>query len=176
MLRVTTMQRSRCWIGLATLAAALTLVGCTSDDDAGHEHGDHELEMVDASYPEAECPDDTPEFAIDMKAEGRDHHVVGRLIDADPAPPLIYNNDWEVGFEDAAGMPIEDAMLTMARPYMPVHGHDGFYTPIVTPLNEPGQFSVERLNLWMRGPWEVQLTVASESAGDDYIVFKVCIE
>jgi hypothetical protein len=163
-------------MGLAVLAGALALSGCGSDDDAADMHGEH-LMQEDASYPEAMCPEDTPEFAIDMKAMGRDHHIVGRLVDATPAPPLIYNNDWVVAFEDAAGSPIEDVEITMARPFMPVHGHDGFYTPIVTPVDgEPGQFKVDRLNLWMRGPWLIQLTVSSESAGDDYIEFQVCIE
>ena len=66
--------------------------------------------------------------------------------------------------------------LADATPFMPVHGHDGFYDPVVTALDEPGQFQVDDLNLWMVGPWEVRLMVESETAGGDYIVFHVCVD
>jgi len=143
--------------------------GDDSDDGMGHPH-------VDGSLPEAPCPEETPEFRIGLQATGEEGSIVAELIDADRVPPRKDENDWTIEFQDPDGNALEDAELTMARPFMPVHGHDGMYPPEVDPLDNPGQFQVDNLNLWMTGPWQVQLTVASESAGDDYVVFHVCVD
>jgi hypothetical protein len=67
-------------------------------------------------------------------------------------------------------------VLTKARAFMPVHGHDGIVPPTLERLAEPGRVRVRGLNFNMRGPWEVQLTLSSASAGDDYVVFHICVQ
>ncbi|HTU61828.1 MAG TPA: hypothetical protein VMF89_25400, partial [Polyangiales bacterium] len=114
-------------------------------------------------------------FALGMQAEGELGHITGTLIDASKKPPLRYINDWTVEFVDGAGQPIEDVAIRMARPFMPVHGHDGNLAPKVR-MVQPGRFEVDDLNLHMRGPWEIQFQLRSASAGDDYVVFHVCVE
>ena len=135
--------------------------GVQSDEDAGA----------------APCPPETPEFRIGLEAQGEDGFVSARLVEAAPAPPQKYLNDWTVDLETLGGAALDDGEITMARSFMPVHGHDGTFPPVITPLDEAGRFQVDDLNLWMRGPWQIQLWVSSQSAGgDDYIVFNVCIE
>jgi len=159
------------------LLALSVLAACGDDDDGDDSAGGMAHPHVDGgSYPEAPCPESTPEFRIGLQATGEEGAVVAQLIDADHIPPRKNRNDWTIDLLNADDMALEDAELTMARPFMPVHGHDGIYEPEVTALDEPGRYQVDGLNLWMTGPWQVQLTVASESAGDDYIVFNVCVD
>ena len=128
------------------------------------------------AFPFVPCPDDLDAFSIGMEATGEDGAVMARLLDASPAPPEKFTNDWTLEFVDAEGGAIEDLEITMARPWMPAHQHDGTFAPVIEGLDDPGTFQVDDLNLWMRGHWEVQIDVSSASAGDDYIVFDVCIE
>ena len=169
-MRVVKRPRSIGWlVALSMCAACGDDGGDDSADEMTHPH-------VDGSFPEAPCPENTPEFRINLQATGEEGAVVAQLIDADHIPPRKNRNNWTIEFLDTDDMALEDAELTMARPFMPVHGHDGIYEPEVTALDEPGRYQVDGLNLWMTGPWQVQLTVASESAGDDYIVFNVCVD
>jgi hypothetical protein len=132
---------------------------------------------VDASLAPCEGrTDKASSFELGTEAIGLSRLVSSRLVAADPAPPERYLNDWTLDFFDDEGTPIEDIQITMARSFMPTHGHDGTFAPTVTKLSEPGRFEVAKLNLWMRGPWLVQLNVSSPQVGDDYIEFSVCID
>lgn len=162
----------------AAFAFAILAAGCGDDSDAnddhahnGHEHdgGGHEPEPVP-------CPASTPEFKLNLEATGEDGNVTARILEADYIPPRKGTNDWQVVFLDADGNPLEDVEVTKAEPFMPVHNHDGRYPPTMTALDDPGTFEFESINMHMGGPWEMRFTVESESAGDDYIVFHVCVE
>jgi hypothetical protein len=158
----------------AVAATGLALAACGSEpaEDAAYDAGS------DASSAQAplRCGDDVPPFALPMSAPGGEGKLSAALLAATPAPPEKYLNDWTLELRDAQGKPVSDATITMARPFMPAHGHDGTFAPTVSAGDGPGRFEVKKLNLWMRGPWEVQLSVSSPSLGDDYIVFQVCIE
>jgi YtkA-like len=164
------------------LSVALLLVSACGDDAAKEppesesasagEHA-HDDEEEDTAFEG--CPDATPEFAIGMQAEGMLGHITGTLLGASNVPPLRYLNDWRVEFVDAAGEPVEDVEVRSARPFMPVHGHDGNVKPVVH-TEEPGRFSITGLNLNMRGPWEIQFQLRSARAGDDYVVFHICVQ
>jgi hypothetical protein len=67
-------------------------------------------------------------------------------------------------------------VITKARPFMPVHGHDGIVVPTLELLPEPGRVRMRGLNFNMRGPWQVQLSLSSPSARDDYAVFYLCVQ
>jgi hypothetical protein len=162
---------------LGWLLCALLTFACGDDGEGDEPVAGSAAPLLDGGmYPAAPCPESTPEFRINLEAEGEDGKVVARLLDADNIPPRQFQNDWTIEFNTPGGEPIEDLELVDATPFMPVHGHDGVYPPEVTLLDEPGQFQVDNLNLWMIGPWEVRLRVESESAGDDYIVFHVCVK
>jgi hypothetical protein len=166
--RRTPFERSLLW---------LVLAGCGDGGDRPM------LAPTDASVPEGDanltadyqgCEGLAP-FALGMVVRGQAGKLEAVVVDATPAPPERYRNDWVVTLRSADGGALDDVSLTEARPFMPLHGHDGGVAPVITKLSEPGQFQLERLNLSMRGAWEIQLTASSPSAGDDYIVFHVCV-
>jgi hypothetical protein len=158
-------------------------LGCGGDNAAGDAKPDAAAEpsQPDAgSYDDEEaafmgCPDTTPAFSLGMQAKGRDGHIVAALIEASNAPPLRFLNDWTIELRDAAGTPLSDVSIKSARPFMPVHGHDGNVQPTVKPLAAPGRFAIDSLNFNMRGPWEIQLSLHAPSVGDDYVVFQICV-
>lgn len=184
--------------GLLSLGLGLTTFGC--DDEGGavredvdgsmdHDHGDHDHDAGgdrehdgggDAGHMHGDagrvesCGDDIPAFEEGLEVHSA--NLLVRLVSAEYNPPQKYENDWVVLVANHDGTPIEDAQLTDVEAFMPVHGHDGKYPPTVNPVEgEPGQFKLDDLYFTMEGPWEVRFTVSSESAGDDYVVFEVCV-
>lgn len=166
------------------LVLALAACGGAAAPPDPHEHpavdAGQDADEEPAADGEAEaafegCPDSVPPFALGMQARVVEGSIHASVIEASPAPPMRYLNDWTVELSDAQGNALEDVRIESARPFMPVHGHDGNLQPKVRALSEPGRFSVADLNLFMRGPWEIQLRLHAESAGDGYVVFDVCV-
>lgn len=120
------------------------------------------------------CGADIPTFKLGLEADGEQGRYTAKIVDAMPAPPKQYRNAWVLDFLDAVGEPASDLVIDKVRPWMPSHAHDGRIVPKVEAAEAPGSFSVTDINMWMPGPWEVQLTV-NGSAGDDYVVFRVCV-
>lgn len=148
-------------VWLVTLA-----LSCCGGTPSEHEHDEGA-----AAYEG--CPASTPPFVLGMETLGRDGRIRARLRHAEPAPPARYRNDWEVEFLTPLGERAGDVSLVHARPFMPVHGHDGNVQPTLRALGD--QVAIDYLNLNMRGPWEIQLTVSSPTLGNDEIVFHVCV-
>jgi hypothetical protein len=193
------MSKSRRWTNLlpAATLAALALLGCgedppaTSSNPIGGEGG-----AGSSALPVVPCPQDTPAFGagpdgIGLEAVGAKQTVSARIIAAKPLSPERYENDWSVALLDAQGAPLPDAEITSACAFMRVHGHYELARS-VTRLSDPSTFELKALNLSMRGPWEVELTVTSPSLtgtadaytecdrrnrapGADKIVFHTCI-
>ena len=152
-------------------APAAEMADAGVDEDAGEEvAADGEVEAQFEG-----CPDSVPPFALGMQARVVEGRIHAKLVTASPAPPMRYLNDWTVALTDADGEALEDVRIESARPFMPVHGHDGNLEPTLRAASDPGTFSIADLNLFMRGPWEIQLRVHSDSAGDGYVVFDVCV-
>lgn len=149
------------WVALGALG-----LGCSGAEETPPPHS--HTHTVD---PCAGVPD----FSLFMVATGEQGAIKGVLVSASPAPPERYENDWTVEFRDASDEPLGDVELTMAEPFMPAHNHDGTFAPVVAPLEAPGRFEIQDLNLWMPGLWEIRFTVESASAGSDYVVFEACI-
>jgi hypothetical protein len=155
------------------LASGLAWAGC-GDGDA--PRGALPETEADAEVPaDYEGCDELEPFALGLTARGEENTLEAEVLEAAPAPPRRYRNDWIVQLRAADGSALEDVELTHARPFMPVHGHDGGIAPVIHALSEQGKFRIERLNFSMRGPWQVQLTASSPSRGNDYIVFHVCV-
>ena len=149
------------------LLLALSLWSC---GDAGDDQSE---QPVEEGSMYAGCPETTPTFAIDMEAAGTAGRIRARLRAASPAPPARYRNDWRVDFLNAQGEVLTDVTILRARPFMPVHGHDGNVQP--TWRAQGSEFALDYLNLNMRGPWEIQLGVRSAALGEDAMVFHVCV-
>jgi hypothetical protein len=158
-------------------------IGCgseNSDDNNAADGGGGAAEAAvedDAGFPifQIPCPAGTPTFEEGLRVLGNEKHISAKLISAQPSSPQLFENNWVFEFIDAAGNPISDVKLVDARPFMPVHGHDGGFPPEWMALTEPGRVRVDRINLKMSGPWEVTLKVSSQSVGSDSIVVNVCV-
>lgn len=157
----------------SAFAFGLCIAACSDSGDAKSES--------DAPSPESAefegCPDDIPTFELGMSVTSQDGSVRAKLLKAKPAPPARFFNDWTVAFSGADDAPLEGASLKSARAFMPVHGHYGKPDPTLTPHDDdPSVVDLAALNLFMRGPWEITLSVSSLSAGDADLVFHVCVE
>jgi hypothetical protein len=166
------------------VAAVLIAVSCNDDaaqpsmspEPDGDGAVDEDAGDIDASLsPCADRMDTAEYFELGLESVGTSGLITAKLVAADPAPPERYLNDWTIEFLDEEGELVTDAEITMARPFMPKHGHDGTFAPTVTEL-EPGRFEITRLNLWMRGGWLIQVQVSSPEIGSDYIEFSTCID
>lgn len=168
---------------LFALAAVSALAcACGNDDgpgasmpDAGGCPPSTEMGPGGHCFERVPCPDTIPEFVLGLRAEGAGAGHVAELVDANPSPPRLRYNEWVIELTGTGGDPLDDAAITDAESFMVAHNHDGYVAPIVTPEPEPGRFRVERINLWMPGPWEVRFWTRAAD-GDDYIVFDVCVE
>lgn len=153
--------------GLCSCLVA-SLVAC--GDDAGDAPNEEGAEFEG-------CPDSIPEFSHGMSAATEDGDIQAVLREASPSPPARFFNHWTVELTRADGSALEEGSVGGVRAFMPVHGHYGTPDPRVRRRDdEPAVFDIEKLNLFMRGPWEVTLTVSSASGGDAAIVFEVCVE
>lgn len=105
-----------------------------------------------------------------------------RLMDSNPAPPSKGDNIWSLDLTDPAGATAAGLGLSL-RAFMPDHGHGSPVKPEVTD-NGDGTYTIDPVNLFMPGYWEVSLTVvdlgATESPDDDIdldsVMFKFCVE
>ncbi|MDD9942162.1 MAG: FixH family protein [Myxococcales bacterium] len=149
-------------------ASAALLGACTSADEPTDTSP-----SGDAGPLHAECSG-AEDFEIGLHKPGMADSLHMRVLDAVPARPEKFENDWliEVGDDDG---PIEAAEITV-EPYMPTHGHDGTFAPEVSPMDEAGQYAIDRINLWMAGPWEVRFMIRIGDTEVDRIVYDVCIE
>jgi hypothetical protein len=155
----------------AWIALGGALAGCPGGGgpDAGDQDGG---ESDDGG---AYCPAGSPMVHFESEAVSDNGKVTARLVDTKPAPPQRYYNDWTVDFLDADGKPLDDMQITKVRSYMPVHQH-GVVSQKIVKLSEPGRFEVQDIDLFMRGPWEVQFSLTSASTGDSYLVFNHCLD
>jgi hypothetical protein len=156
------------------LALGVVLSGCPSGT------GSKVAPKADAGFGSTEdagvyCPPEaltSQTFMINIESSGK--QITARLSDAKPSPPERHTNVWTIDLLDASGNPIEDAKITKAYAQMPYHNH-GKPAYSVKKMPEPGRFEVG-LNFFMPGDFQVQLTVASASAGNDFITFEYCVE
>ena len=153
------------------IALAVSLTACSSSPrTAGADTASIGTDAADYEG----CPGDLPAFVLGLRANGKDDKVGASLLDASPSPPRRYLNVWTLKLTDEHKQPLSDVDITSIRTYMPLHGHAGTPAAAAQMLPDPGEVHAD-LNFTMRGYWEVQMNVSSPSAGDEYIVFPVCI-
>lgn len=113
-----------------------------------------------------------PDFHVGLQALGREGLVRVEIVDAPPIEK--YENDWRVKVTDADGKPLKDFELHEVEPFMPAHGHDGTFSPVIEKAGGPETFNVLDINLWMEDQWEVRFFVRVSGA-EDVAVFNVCV-
>jgi hypothetical protein len=148
----------------------LSVAGCGERSDA----------VEDAPLPV--CADDFPmepyEAGMSKRAE---NGLEIRLASANPTPPRVGDNAWQIEILDEEGEGVDGVALSERR-FMPAHGHAGTRVVKVTEQDEEGSYLLDELNFFMPGVWEVRLIAPlpplTESAGDDEdsVVFAFCIQ
>ncbi len=157
-----------CLSSVLVWGLAAAAVGCSGGDEAP-------AAPPQQTQMETGACADAPDFVLFEDVVGDMGVMKAARLAASPAPPERNENDWTVEFRDLDDAPVADVMVTMVQPFMPAHNHDGTFDPTVVPLDDPGKFDIQAINLWMPGMWEVRFTVESETVGADYIVFDACI-
>jgi hypothetical protein len=117
-----------------------------------------------------EAPVELPEALVTLRGAS----LEVRLLETLPAPPQRGMNAWLVAVYDFDGSAQVDCTL-VGTAFMPEHGHGSPVPPEVTPTEVPGQYSVEALNLFMPGTWEITLDLTCAEV-EDQVVFEFLIE
>jgi hypothetical protein len=134
--------------------------------------GGEETDPDDLRCSEEERAD---EYLAGMSKDGVNQLFQFRLVESTPAPPEKGDNTWIVDvldFQDST--PVDSADITV-MPFMPDHGHGSPIAAEIAPTGDPGQFQVDRVNLWMPGLWEVTIA-ADDGTEQDETIFSFCIE
>lgn len=107
-------------------------------------------------------------------SEKVDERVRVTLVRARPAPPQKGTNEWEIAVSDLNGDPMEELGIAVF-PFMPDHGHGTSTDPVVTTGEEPGEYSIDDIELVMGGRWEIRLEIDDGGADPDEVVFTFCV-
>lgn len=160
-------------VNMAALAALVlggALAACGDDDQPDPESPSGDA----AAAAFVACPDSIPELGAGLTATGKDDRIQAVLLDASLVPARKFGNEWTLELRGADDEPLADAEITSGTTFMPVHQHYG-RPPVIEALPDPGQVRAA-IRFTMRGPWQVNLQASSASAGDDKIMFDVCVE
>jgi len=142
----------------------VALLGCDKDDS--------DDDVMTTRSCEVEQRDDT--YVLGLEKTGTRVRV--QFVDAMPAPPDRGDNTWTLRMLDVAtGAPTENAELVV-DPFMPDHMHGTSIPVEVTPMEEPGVFQLDRVNLFMAGLWEVTLDLTLADETEDEVVFRFCVD
>jgi hypothetical protein len=142
-----------------------------SAEDSGDAPSDTDVDTAPVS-----CSASTPREPTSIEALGANNKLRAKVVAADHEPARKYMNNWVIALSDATDNPISDAVFSNQRTFMPVHGHDGKFLPVITEdASGAGRYEFAGLNFTMTGPWQVQFDVSSASGGSDRFVLDVCV-
>ena len=144
---------------------ALAAFGCDNSDDGG-DAGD---DAADDGMMMSRCAseDRAEDFHLGLAKDGAAHRVT--FTDAEPAEPVRGLNTWTIALSDLQDAPMTGMEFTVI-PWMPDHGHGSPQPVVVTEVGD-GEYTLDPVNLFMAGYWEVTI-----SAEDDEIVLPICVE
>ncbi|HVH97254.1 MAG TPA: FixH family protein [Enhygromyxa sp.] len=160
-------------------ALALACDSKDGEDDHSHEHetdtGHETGHETDTGHEESDCAAETrdDEFSIGLSKSGEILTV--SFVAADPAPPIKGDNTWTLAIADVEGQPLSNLTIT-AVPWMPDHDHGTPVEATATATENPGEFVVTPVNLFMSGLWEVTLDIELQDGPSDQVVFAFCVE
>ena len=132
------------------------------------------MESGNDDAPAGICADEdrADDFAVSLTKMGERHTVT--LMEAEPADPVRGDNTWTILVTDEAGTPMEGIGVD-AKPWMPDHGHGSAVEETVTDLGA-GEYTLDPLNLFMAGLWQVTLELTDEDGETDEVMISVCVE
>jgi hypothetical protein len=155
---------------LPLLAAlpCLLVAGCGDDDHGGHDTD----AAIDCSMETRATP-----YMAGMMEEGATVKV--KLLQSDPAPPQRGDNVFTIQVLDASDQPMDGLTITMDSNqdiFMVDHGHGTPKQPVITPVGSNGEYTLDPINLWMPGYWEITPHISDGAGLDDQATFKLCID
>jgi hypothetical protein len=153
----------------ASLALLLASCSPASDAPGGPTPGE------DASGAVIGCASDprADTYDADMRKLGDAKALTFVLVAASPAPPAINDNTWTLKLLDASGSPVPNATFPTIKTWMPDHGHGSPETPMAT-SNGDGTYSVQPLDLFMNGLWQITFSVQAGAVSDS-ATFSFCV-
>lgn len=104
-----------------------------------------------------------PGIGLEVQSAGK--AITARVLDADPLTPARFYNDWTVQFLDAQGAPLTDVTVQNACAWMYVQHNHGSPAMNVAQLPDASSYKLSALNLFMRGPWSIELALSSARLG-----------
>lgn len=143
------------------IALTLFAAACSSDGSKGDDG---------ESY---NCAEETrdDDFVVGIAKTGQ-AGVQFKLLEATPAPPARGDNTWTLELTKQ-GAPINGAAM-IVTPFMPDHQHGTPTTVLIEAMpNQPGQYKLAPVNMWMPGLWQTTIQVDGPDA--DKAVFAFCI-
>ncbi len=144
-----------CLGGEAGYGSRASDAGHASHNDVGH------TPQTDAG---SGMPGDL--YVAGMEKVSTDGHFKVALISSDPIPQDLTLYTWVVELRDADGTPIEGGAV-VAEPTMPDHGHGTFPATTTGEANDqPGQFVLRDMDLFMAGTWQIELDVSQGDTQD----------
>jgi hypothetical protein len=153
----------------------LCVAACEANgDDAADSNGD-DAESTTGVTGGQDCSDETRDDVYMLGLERSGEQLRVRFVDAVPAPPARFDNTWILEVVDGTGIPVDDVALEV-EPYMPDHMHGTSIATKVTVMDEPGQFELDPVNLFMPGLWEVRLRFTMPDTTKDEVVFRFCVD
>lgn len=139
----------------------------SSPTDAGAQEGD-------ADAPVA-CVPEIPVRPTSISVTGESTGMVAKVLDADYDPPRRYSNNWTLELRDASGMPVQNAMFSNVRTWMPVHAHNGKFVPTIEAVPaSPGSYTFDGVHFTMTGPWQLQFQVTANGASERFVL-DICV-
>ena len=152
---------------LASLAA-LALAACHGHGDGhDHDHGDEDAHLF--------CQGDEETATAGMAKLGTQGSYQVRIDSFTPDPLLVGDNSFNITILDANGDPVDGATLDLAETWQRVHDHG---TPIEVSITEganPGELTIDQMNVVHTGSWLFRFAPASGGTSD-FVEFNFGIE
>jgi len=136
--------------------------------------GDDDSQSADGGIDCALIMEGQDVYAPNLEKVGANGYTV-QLMSATPAPPAKGNNSWRIHVADPT-QTAADGLGIDVNPYMPAHGHSTPIEAVVTPTGDPGEYTLDPVNLFMPGIWEVTLELSSGGSAVDSVVYTFCID
>jgi hypothetical protein len=94
------------------------------------------------------------------------------IMESTPAPPARGDNVWRLSITDAQDVAMEGMVVTVF-PWMPDHGHGTSAVAQIADIGQ-GEYTLDPVNLWMAGYWEITITVGDGVTEAEEVVFELC--
>lgn len=148
---------------VALLATLAGLAGCSSSSASGGASADAGGTIGCGGDPRAQS------YAPGMAQMGKSGAFRFILENANPQPVTTDSEVWTLKVTDGSGAPVTDATFPVMHPWMPLHGHGT--AGVVVTNNHDGTYTLNPMDFYMVGLWQIDMTAASGSKTDSTSFF-----